>query len=120
MIDDARTQEAAVLTGLISDMQRFSIHDGPGIRTTVFFKGCNLRCFWCHNPETLALAPELQLYRERCIGCGACLQACPHGAHVLQDGRHRRGAVLVRQLLPHAARTRPRAGARRGGRGEGG
>ena len=79
--------ETAVLTGLISDIQRFSIHDGPGIRSTVFFKGCNLRCFWCHNPETLALRPELQFYPDRCIGCGACLEACPHGAHVLLDGQ---------------------------------
>ena len=94
MIDDARTQEAAAPRGLISDMQRFSIHDGPGIRTTVFFKGCNLRCFWCHNPETLALRPELQLYLDRCIGCGACFAACRHGAHVLRDDQH----VFLREL----------------------
>ena len=89
MTHDTHTQDTAAPRGLISDIQRFSIHDGPGIRTTVFFKGCNLRCFWCHNPETLALRPELQLYLDRCIGCGACFQACPHGAHVLEDGVHR-------------------------------
>jgi pyruvate formate lyase activating enzyme len=88
MIGNVNASASPAPTGLISDIQRFSIHDGPGIRSTVFFKGCNLRCFWCHNPETLALAPELQLYLDRCIGCGACFRACPHGAHVLQDGQH--------------------------------
>ncbi len=65
----------------ITDVQRFSLHDGPGIRTTVFLKGCNLRCRWCHNPESLRCEPELQLLPDRCIGCGACLRACPRGAH---------------------------------------
>ena len=73
--------------GLITNVQRFSIHDGPGIRTTVFLKGCPLRCFWCHNPETLRLQPEVQLFPERCIGCRACLERCPQGAHVEVDGR---------------------------------
>lgn len=72
--------------GLVSDIQRFSIHDGPGIRTTVFFKGCNLRCFWCHNPETLRPRPELQIILDRCLGCGRCFTACPQGAHSLVDG----------------------------------
>jgi pyruvate formate lyase activating enzyme len=74
--------------GMVTDIQRFSIHDGPGIRTTVFLKGCNLRCVWCHNPETLDPAPELQTHPERCIACGACVIACRHGAHTLEGGRH--------------------------------
>lgn len=74
------------MQGFVTNIQRYSIHDGPGIRTTVFFKGCNLRCFWCHNPETLAPKPELQLFPERCIGCGACLERCPHGAHTRVNG----------------------------------
>ena len=71
--------------GIITDIQHFSVHDGPGIRTTVFFKGCNQRCFWCHNPETLAPQPQLQLYLDRCIACGACFERCPQGAHVMTD-----------------------------------
>ena len=75
--------------GMITNIQRFSIHDGPGIRTTVFLKGCNLRCFWCHNPETLSSRAELQLFLDRCIGCGECFRRCPRGAHVQIDGQRR-------------------------------
>ena len=82
------TQPGGDETGIVTDIQHFSIHDGPGIRTTVFVKGCNLRCFWCHNPETLAAKPELQYFPDRCIACGACVEACPEDAHVLIDGRH--------------------------------
>jgi pyruvate formate lyase activating enzyme len=73
------------MQGIVTNVQRFSIHDGPGIRTTVFFKGCNLRCFWCHNPETLSIKQELQVFPDRCIGCGACFAACRQGAHVAAD-----------------------------------
>ena len=75
-----------MLKGLVTDIQRFSIHDGPGIRTTVFLKGCNLHCFWCHNPETISVKPELQLFLERCIGCGACFERCVNGAHAMEGG----------------------------------
>jgi pyruvate formate lyase activating enzyme len=71
------------ITGTVTNIQRFSIHDGPGIRTTVFLKGCNLRCFWCHNPETLRSQPELQLFLNRCISCGECFRRCPNGCHVM-------------------------------------
>ena len=63
--------------GLIFDVQRFCIHDGPGIRTTVFFKGCPLRCKWCSNPESQSMATEFMFSAERCIGCGSCKAACP-------------------------------------------
>lgn len=63
-------------TGTILNIQRFSIHDGPGIRTTVFFKGCNLRCQWCHNPESQVFQPQKMLYRHKCVDCGACRRIC--------------------------------------------
>jgi len=66
--------------GIISNIQKFSIHDGPGIRTTVFFKGCPLRCKWCHNPETQLTDRELILWPGRCISCGACLVSCEQSA----------------------------------------
>ena len=72
---------------VITDIQRYSVHDGPGIRTLVFFKGCPLRCQWCHNPETHSRIPQLMLNGELCIGCGACVAACPAHAIIVQpDG----------------------------------
>jgi pyruvate formate lyase activating enzyme len=65
---------------VIFDIQRYSVHDGPGIRTVVFFKGCPLRCRWCQNPESLQRRPELGFALERCIGCHHCEEACPEGA----------------------------------------
>ncbi|NLY96004.1 MAG: glycyl-radical enzyme activating protein [Clostridiaceae bacterium] len=65
------------MTGRVFDIQHFSIHDGPGIRTVVFLKGCNLRCYWCHNPESQSFLPEIGFVIERCISCGRCISACP-------------------------------------------
>ncbi len=73
---------------LVTDIQRFCLSDGPGIRTVVFFKGCNLRCTWCHNPETLSFDQDLMFYPAKCIGCGKCYSACPTGAHQVVDGKH--------------------------------
>lgn len=70
-------------TGLTFNVQQFSTEDGPGIRTTVFFKGCPLRCAWCHNPEGLRPAPDLMWYDVRCIGVRECLRACPENALAL-------------------------------------
>ena len=85
----SRTADApAGLAGMIFDVQRFCLHDGPGIRTTVFLKGCPLRCWWCHNPEGLAAGPELMFTRALCTGCGACAAACPEQAHAIRDGKH--------------------------------
>jgi pyruvate formate lyase activating enzyme len=67
-------------TALLFDVQRFSVHDGPGIRTTVFFKGCPLRCRWCQNPESLAAESEVAWYADRCQRCGRCVPSCPRGA----------------------------------------
>lgn len=78
------------ITGFLFNIQRFSIHDGPGIRTTVFLKGCPLRCFWCHNPEGLRAKPEIQFYPEKCILCGECMDVCQHGGHLVNaaEGTH--------------------------------
>lgn len=76
------------VTGQIFDIQRFSIHDGPGIRTTVFLKGCPLKCLWCHNPEGIRPGEQLSFLASKCIGCGRCFKACPRHAHSLPDGRH--------------------------------
>ena len=62
--------------GRIINIQRFSIHDGPGIRTTVFLKGCNLRCLWCHNPDSQYPQPQRMFYRHKCVNCGACSRVC--------------------------------------------
>ena len=74
------------LKGLVFNIQRFSLHDGPGIRTTVFLKGCPLRCKWCSNPESINAHPEIMTFDVRCIGCGKCAQICPQKAITLKDG----------------------------------
>ncbi|MBN2256383.1 MAG: glycyl-radical enzyme activating protein [Anaerolineaceae bacterium] len=66
--------------GLVFDIHRFSIHDGPGIRTTVFLKGCTMSCQWCHNPESQSSEAEMIFRETRCMHCGECLHACPQGA----------------------------------------
>ena len=75
-------------SGVITHIQRFSIHDGPGIRTTVFLKGCQMHCPWCHNPETYRHAPQIQVFPERCIGCSACASICQHAAHEFTETGH--------------------------------
>ena len=75
-------------TGLISNIQRFSLDDGPGIRTTVFMQGCNLRCAWCHNPETQPMEPVLMYEEKLCVGCGSCMTACPDGVHLVDGKSH--------------------------------
>lgn len=72
--------------GAVFDIRRYSIQDGPGIRTTVFFKGCPLSCTWCHNPESQRSEPELIFRENRCIRCGSCVAACPQGAASWQSG----------------------------------
>ena len=81
-----------VATRLILQIQRFSLDDGPGIRTTVFFKGCNLRCLWCHNPESIHPQVEVSFQRQRCTNCGACAATCAHGAQVCDES----GRFLIR------------------------
>lgn len=74
------------MNGLIFDIQRFSIYDGPGIRTNVFFSGCDLHCLWCHNPESQEMRPRLMFYRSKCVGCGECKKFCSKAFTDLCDG----------------------------------
>ncbi len=75
------------MTGVIFDIKRYAIHDGPGIRTTVFFKGCPLRCRWCHNPESWVTLPEPSWRGRRCLACGECFRTCDAGAITLKDNQ---------------------------------
>ncbi|MCL1895256.1 MAG: glycyl-radical enzyme activating protein [Clostridiales bacterium] len=90
----------------VTDIQRYSVHDGPGIRTVVFFKGCPLRCAWCQNPETQAPESELALFPDRCIGCGECIRVCPSGA----IGAAEDGPSTGREPSPGAAEDGPSTG----------
>ncbi len=74
------------MTGRVSDIKRFAVHDGDGIRTTVFLKGCPLRCVWCHNPESMDPKPQIAYFAHKCIGCGACVSVCPQNAHGIENG----------------------------------
>lgn len=76
------------------DIKPLAVHDGRGIRTTVFFKGCSLKCLWCHNPESIGFGPQLGYYENKCLGCMECVIACPQGAHKNETGIH----VLDRAL----------------------
>ncbi|MBN2582180.1 MAG: glycyl-radical enzyme activating protein [Planctomycetes bacterium] len=75
-------------TGTVFEIKRFGVHDGPGVRTVLFLKGCPLRCRWCHNPEGVEPGLQLAYHEHKCLHCGECAAACPHGAHSLVDGRH--------------------------------
>lgn len=75
--------------GTITDIRHFGVHDGPGIRTVFFLKGCPLRCIWCHNPETYSQSPQLAFYSHLCIQCGGCVSVCANGVHSLSADGHK-------------------------------
>ncbi len=77
----------APATGIVLNIQKYSLHDGPGIRTTVFLKGCPLSCWWCHNPESHLRGEEIMSWPSRCLGCGACQAVCPTGAISMVEGK---------------------------------
>ena len=79
------TKSVPMTTGIIFNIQRYSIHDGPGIRTTVFLKGCPLNCWWCQNPESQLSGQEMVFWEDRCIGCGVCSLNCPSGAIQMEN-----------------------------------
>ncbi len=95
-IPDNASRPLSDIKGLIFNIMRFSLHDGPGIRTTVFLKGCPLNCWWCHNPESQSRCPEVMYAEERCLRCGDCVSACQHGALTF-DGVPVRNADLCSQ-----------------------
>lgn len=78
----------SVVKGCIFNIQRFSVHDGPGIRTNVFLKGCPLRCIWCHNPEGLSSECQIKFSPDKCIGCEDCADVCNNGGHLFEDKKH--------------------------------
>lgn len=82
------------MKAIISDIKRFAVHDGDGIRTTVFLKGCPLKCVWCHNPEGLSFKPQLGYYAAKCQSCGICSEVCPSHAHRLDASGHCFDAAL--------------------------
>ena len=75
-------------TARIINIQRMSVHDGEGLRTTVFLKGCPLRCSWCHNPESQSFENEMLYRTDKCVLCGACVNACPNGCHEIRENTH--------------------------------
>ena len=94
------------MKGIISGIKRMEIHDGDGLRTTVFFKGCPLRCIWCHNPESISYGKQIAYFKEKCIGCGICknirneetADMCPTEA-IFQYGREYEADELVAELM---------------------
>jgi len=76
------------MPGRVLDLKRLCVHDGPGLRTTVFLKGCPLKCRWCHNPEGVSPAPEIGFAKRKCLGCGKCAEVCPTGSHRFDGGVH--------------------------------
>lgn len=89
------------MKAMISDIKRFAVHDGDGIRTTVFFKGCPLKCVWCHNPESISFQPQTAFYKNKCIGCGECRRETFAAGECLGDAKIFYGeTVTVEDLLP--------------------
>ena len=89
------------MIALISDIKRFAVHDGDGIRTTVFFKGCPLKCVWCHNPESISFKPQVAFYENKCIGCGECQKEGFTTEGCLGDARVLYGKEMtIEELLP--------------------
>ena len=85
-INQVRAMEKE-LNAIVFDVQRYSLHDGPGIRTIIFLKGCPLKCLWCCNPESQEKQPQVEYYKDDCVGCGTCAQICPRGNIRMEGGK---------------------------------
>lgn len=98
------------MRGIIAGIKRNAVHDGEGLRTTVFFKGCPLKCVWCHNPEGIGFRPEIGFYKNKCIGCGSCVNSCPkHAIHMennlpVTDRTLCNGCMICTEYCPGDAR----------------
>ena len=79
---------SSLITGTILDTKRFAIHDGPGVRTAFYLKGCPLKCLWCHNPESISNKSQIGLFKDNCINCGNCVNVCPANLHKIVDNQH--------------------------------
>jgi pyruvate formate lyase activating enzyme len=99
MIGDIGVAELAEVEGIVFDIQRYSVHDGPGLRTSVFLKGCPLRCGWCANPESQARQPELALHAQECMSCGQFATTCPVSWQAAEDGTARVALLAERTAL---------------------
>ncbi|GAM75948.1 pyeuvate formate-lyase activating enzyme [Vibrio ishigakensis] len=76
------------MQGIVFDIQKFSVNDGPGVRTAVFLKGCQMKCVWCHNPESMSIKKQLSFNQSKCQSCGECAKVCPKGVHSFVEGKH--------------------------------
>jgi pyruvate formate lyase activating enzyme len=96
-IINATAQDLKKVSGIVTEIERYAIHDGPGIRTVVFLKGCPLRCDWCCNPETQCAYIEMAFFEDKCIGCGRCLKSCPYNAISISGGKMSVNRLLCRE-----------------------
>ena len=108
----ALSRENAMESGIVYNIQRMSTKDGPGLRTTVFLKGCPLHCLWCSNPESQSFQPQLLCFENLCVSCGACAEVCPYGAVVkTENGTYNRDRSLCKdcgacvEVCPSKARV---------------
>lgn len=93
-----------LLEGRIFDIMRYAIHDGPGVRTTIFMKGCPLKCWWCHNPEGISSTNDLAYFDYKCIGCKTCLNICPAKAITFEGDKNKSSTGILAQSVAFAQR----------------